>query len=452
MAWDTRLPCETGYTLSPRLPFLKTSGSLAATAATQPAMIPTMSDRRYRVLILTTHVIPYASPNYRALAEDPRLETVVAYCSLQGAEPGMDPEFGVQIQWDVPLLDGYKWVHVPNKSLRPRLAHFWGVWNPGLWKLVRTGGFDAVVIYTGYMCASFWLTVLAAKSVGIPVLISTDSTALQSREGKRWKESLKPFILRRVYSFVDVIMAASNASRKLAMELGISEKRIRVIRCGVDKESWLQRQEGADRRAVRASWDVPASAPVVLFCAKLQPWKRPLDLLEAFSKADLPCVYLVLAGEGPQRGEVEARVRALGLTERVRVLGFVNASQLPGIYRAADIFVLPSAYDPCPLVVPEAMFSGLPVILSDAVLGRLEMIDSGKSGYLYPCGDIGSLAGILKNIFTDTQRLQQLKEGVRRQMESWTTKEFLDCWFGAVDTAVHLRRSSVPADQGVIQL
>lgn len=398
-----------------------------------------MADQRYRVLILTTHVIPYSSPIYRSLAGDPRLETLVAYCSLQGAESGMDPEFGVQIQWDVPLLDGYKWVHVPNRSLRPGLGRFWGLWNPGLWKLVRKCSFDAVVIYTGYMCASFWITVLAAKSVGIPVLISTDSTTLQSREGKRWKEWLKPLIVRRVYSFVDLIMAVSNAAKKLAMQLGVPEKRIRVIRCGVNKEAWLASNGTFDRAAVRAGWNVPANAPVILYCAKLQPWKRPLDLLEAFAKADLPGVYLVFAGDGPQRAEVEARVQALGLTGRVHVLGFVNASQLPDFYRAADVFVLPSAYDPCPLVVPEAMFSGLPVILSDAVLGRLEMIEAGKSGYLYPCGDIGSLAGILQNIFADTQKLQQLKEGVRRQMESWTTREFLDCWFGAVEAALELR-------------
>lgn len=431
---------------------MNTSGFLASTAAAQPSTFHAMPGRPYRVLILTTHVIPYASPNYRAFANDSRMETLVAYCSLQGAEPGMDPEFGVQVQWDVPLLDGYKWVQVPNRSLRPRLGRFWGVWNPGLWKLVRSGGFDAVVIYTGYMCASFWVTVLAAKSVGIPVLISTDSTALQSREGKRWKEWLKPFIVRRVYSFVDAIMAASEAAKRLALQLGVPEKRIRVIRCGVDKEAWLASNGKFDRAAVRAGWNVPANAPVILYCAKLQPWKRPLDLLEAFSKANLPYAYLVFAGEGPQRGELEARVRALGLTERVRVLGFVNASRLPDFYQAADLFVLPSAYDPCPLVVPEAMFSGLPVILSDAVLGRLEMIDSGKSGYLYPCGNVGSLAEILMNVFADAQRLHQLKEGVRRQMESWTKEELLDCWFGAVEAAVQLRRSSNPATQGAAQL
>lgn len=401
-----------------------------------------MPDQRYRVLVLATHVVQYASPLYRALANDPRLETLVAYCSLQGSEPGFDPEFGVQVQWDVPLLDGYKWVHVPNKSLRPGLGHFFGLWNPGLWKLIRKGNFDAVVIYTGYMCASFWLAVLAAKSAGVPVLISTDSTTLQSREPKRWKERLKPFMLRRVYSSVDLIMAASNGAKKLAVQLGVPEKRIRVIRCGMSKEAWRDSNGNFDRAAVRAGWGVPENAPVVLFCAKLQPWKRPLDLLHAFAKANLPDAHLVFAGDGAQRGEVESRASALGIADRVRVLGFVNYSQLPGFYQAADLFVLPSSYDACPLAVPEAMFSGLPVVMSDAVLGRLEMIDVGKSGYLYPCGDIDSLAEILKRVFADPQLLKQLKEGVRRQIESWTTQEFLDCWINAVDAAVQLKRNS----------
>jgi len=400
-----------------------------------------MPDQRYRVLVLVTHVVQYASPLFRVLANDPRLEILVAYCSLQGAEPGFDPEFEVQVQWDVPLLDGYKWVQVPNRSLRPRLGHFWGLWNPGLWNLVRNGNFDAVVIYTGYMCASFWLTVLAAKSAGVPVLISTDSTTLHSREGKRWREWLKPFIVSRVYSFVDMIMVASNAAKKLAMTLGVPEKRLRIIRSGVDKEAWLASSAKCNRSAVRAGWKVPDNARVILYCAKLQPWKRPLDLLEAFAKANLPGVYLVFAGDGPQRNLLESRVHALGLADRVRVMGFVNLSQLPGFYYAADLFVLPSAYDPCPLVVPEAMFSGLPVILSDAVLGRLEMIDVGKSGYLYPCGDVDALAGILKHIFAEPEKLLQLKDGVRRQMESWTREEFVDCWVGAVEAAIRLNHN-----------
>jgi len=399
-----------------------------------------VSARRRRVLVLASHVVQYASPLFRLLAKDPRLDVLVAYCSLQGAEPGLDPEFGREIQWDVPLLDGYPWVHVHNKSLRPRLGHFFGLWNPGLWKLVRTGGFDAVVIYTGYMFASFWLTVLSAKSQGIPVIISTDSTTLRSRERRRWKEWIKPRVLRGVFSFVDVVMAASNAARTLAIGFGIAEERIHVIRAGGDKEAWTRRISACDRAAMRCELSIPEDAPVVLYCAKLQSWKRPLDLLRAFAKAGVSTSYLVFAGDGPQRSELDAEVRKLGLEQRVRMLGFVNASRLPGVYKAADLFVLPSEYDQCPLVVTEAMFSGLPVVMSDAILGRLEMIDDGKSGYVYPCADVDALADILKKVLSSRFLLQQLRSGVNRQMESWTASEFLDCWFEAVEAAVQFRR------------
>jgi glycosyltransferase involved in cell wall biosynthesis len=311
-----------------------------------------------------------------------------------------------------------------------------------LWPLVRSGGFDAVVIYTGYMFASFWLVVLAAKSRGIPVIISIDSTTLQSRDGKRWKQWIKPWVLRKVFSCVNVIMAASDAARALAMDRGVGEERIRVIRAGADKESWVQRLRSCDRAAVRREWNIDEDALVVLFCAKLQTWKRPLDLLTAFAKVDVSNAYLVFAGDGPQRSDLEAEVRKLGLERRVRILGFVNVSRLPCIYHAADLFVLPSEYDPCPLVVTEAMFSGLPVVMSDAVLGRLEMIDQGKSGYLYPSRDVNALAAILKKVLCSSSLLEQLKIGVRRQMESWTAEVFLGCWVGAVEAGVRLKQVS----------
>lgn len=396
--------------------------------------------RRYRVLIVTTHVIQYGSPIYRLLSRDPRLDVLVAYCSMQGAEPGRDPEFGMDIQWDEPLLEGYSWVHVPNKSPRPGLGRFFGLWNPGLWKLVREGGFDAVVIYTGYMCASFWITVLAAKTKEVPVLISTDSTTLHPRDHKRWKAWIKPFVVACVFRVPTVIMAASSAAKRLALHLGIPESRIVVIRSGVNKEPWVSRAKNSESAAIRARWGVPAEAPVVLYCAKLQPWKRPLDLLRAFAKANVQGAYLVYVGEGPQRRALEMEARSLGVSERVRVLGFVNLSQLPGYYCAADLFVLPSEYDPCPLVVCEAMFCGLPVILSDAVLGRLEMIHPGQSGYIYRCGDSDQLAAILKNVLENPHLLEKLKAGVQRQMESWTADEFLDCWVGAIEIAARSKR------------
>jgi len=401
-----------------------------------------LGNQTYRVLVLVTHVIPYGSSLFRLLARDPRLNLLVAYCSMQGAETGPDPEFGIEIRWDTPLLEDYRWVHIPNRSLRPGVGRFFGLVNPGLWTLIRSQSFDAVVIYTGYMCASFWIACFAAKSRGIPVLISSDASSLRQREGKWWKARLKPYILGHVYRYVDVLMAASSPVRDLAVNLGKPEEEIVRIRSGVDKDAWQTRLENFDRDSVRASWNVPPDALVVLYCAKLQPWKRSLDLLRAFAKAKVPGSYVVFAGDGPQRQELEREVERFGLGMRVRILGFVNDSQLPGAYKAADLFVLPSEYDPCPLVIPEAMFSGLPVLLSDAVIGRLEMIDPGNSGYTYPCGDEDALAALLRKILEDSVLLRHLKEGVARQMEHWTAADLLDSWVGAVALAKQLKQKA----------
>ena len=79
------------------------------------------------------------------------------------------------------------------------------------------------------------------------------------------------------------------------------------------------------------------TALVVLFCAKLQPWKRPQDLLRAFAQVVDANAYLVFAGEGPLRSELESESRSLGRRDKVRFLGFVNQSGLPETYTASDI-------------------------------------------------------------------------------------------------------------------
>ena len=73
---------------------------------------------KHRVLFVCTHPVQYAAPMFRRMAHDHRLEILVAYCSLEGAETYLDGEFGVSFAWDVPLLDDYRWICLPNWSRR----------------------------------------------------------------------------------------------------------------------------------------------------------------------------------------------------------------------------------------------------------------------------------------------------------------------------------------------
>jgi hypothetical protein len=120
-----------------------------------------MPDRRYRVLALATHPVQYMTPIFRRMAKHPSLDFHVAYCTLRGAEAGHDPEFGADIQWDVPLLDGYSWTHVPNRG--SSAESFFGLSNLRMGKLIRSGNYDVVLCFIGYVRATFWIACLASK-------------------------------------------------------------------------------------------------------------------------------------------------------------------------------------------------------------------------------------------------------------------------------------------------
>jgi glycosyltransferase involved in cell wall biosynthesis len=348
----------------------------------------------------------------------------------------------MHVKWDIPLLDGYSWIHVPNKSPKPARGRFPGLINPGLWKLVRTGGFDAVVIFTGYMHASFWIVLAAAKATGTAILFGTDGHELRSQDGERWKAALKSWMWPRVFGLADVVIVASSGGVALMRSLGIAPDRIVLTPNVVDNDWWARQAAGADPVRIRQRWDVPKDAPVALFCAKLQPWKRPQDALEAFAAADIPESFLVFAGEGPLRSKLEARARSLGIPDRVRFLGFVNQSGLPAVYRACDVLVLPSGYEPFGLVVNEAMLCGLPAIVSDRVGARYDLVSESKTGFVFPCGDVNALASILRKVLPDRDGLREMGDASRQRMEPWSPLQNVEALVTAVERAVAARRGA----------
>jgi glycosyltransferase involved in cell wall biosynthesis len=167
----------------------------------------------------------------------------------------------------------------------------------------------------------------------------------------------------------------------------------------------------------------------------LQPWKGPFDLLEAFARASTPESYLVFAGDGALRSSLEKRSAELGIADRVRFLGFMNQSQLPSVYCASDMLVLPSHYDAFGLVVNEAMICGLPLVISDCVGAKFDLLRPGETGYIFPIGDVDALAAILKELLHDPEKRARMGAAARHRMESWSPREFADGVARAVNLA-----------------
>jgi len=371
-----------------------------------------------RILLVLTHPVQYASPLFRRYAHDPGLDVTVAYFSLAGAERAFDPDFGVAVEWDVPLLDGYRWIHPPargGKVLRTAV----GWWNPGVWRLVRRGRFDVVVCY-GYRAASFWIAALAARISGAKLVWATDATRLEPRaDGAlvRAKAPVKRVMVPALLSTGDAVLAPSSRTVAFLNGLGLSRSRVFMTPFVVDNAFFERRAREADPAAVREGWDVPLDAFVSLFSGKLVPWKRPQDLLGAIARLDGG--YAVFAGDGPLRDDLAIRAERLGVADRVRFLGFVNQSALPGTYAAADILVLPSEFEPFGLVVNEAFASGTPAIVSSACGVVDDLIRDNETGFAYPCGDVTTLSALIEGLAESRERRDALARGARSRVDAW---------------------------------
>ena len=393
-----------------------------------------MSERRLRVLAIASHPVQYAAPIFRRMAQHPQLEFHVAYCSLRGAEAAHDSEFGQSIQWDVPLLEGYSWTHIPNRGSGSE--SLFGLYNPGLWKLIRDGHFDAVLCYTGYMRATFWIALVAAKLSGAAFLFGTDATTLVSRDERAWKRVAKRLAWPLLFRLADQVIVPSSGSRDLMHSLGITAERVTLTPYVVENQWWMSQSSAVDRESVRASCSANPGDFVVLFCAKLQPWKRPLDLLRAFAKLPVRNARLVFAGEGPLRQELEGEAKALGVGSRVRFLGFVNQSQLPAIYTGADVMALPSEYEPFAVVVNEAMCCGCPVVVSDRVGAARDLVAPVDTDFIFPCGDINALAALLARLAGDPALLLRTSRLAIARLQTWGPEQNVAAAVAAVEQAV----------------
>ena len=393
-----------------------------------------MPDHRYRILAVAAHPVQYMAPIFRRMAAHPGFDLHVAYCSLRGAEAGHDPEFGATVQWDVPLLEGYAWSHIPNRGSGDE--SFFGLRNPELSKLIREGNFDAVLCFVGYVRATFWIAWRAAKTSNAAFLFGTDTTTLAPRDGRVWKSTVKRILWPRLFRLADQVIVPSSGALDLMVSLGLSAERVTLTPYSVDNDWWMQQSAAVDRSAARASWGASASDAVILFCAKLQLWKRPGDLLRAFAKASPSNALLVIAGEGPLRSELESEAAALGIAARVRFLGFVNQSQLPAVYTSADLMVLPSEYEPFAVVVNEAMCCGCPVAASDHVGAARDLVAPVRKELVYPCGDVAALAALLKSALADRELLASLGRAAVAHIQTWSPERNIAATFEAIEIAV----------------
>ena len=254
--------------------------------------------------------------------------------------------------------------------------------------------------------------------------------------GSRWSITLA----RLTGGLADRVVVVSGAVREeMISRERFPADRIVLIENGVD----TRRFAPGDRAAAREALAVPQDAFAVAAVGRLSPEKAVADLLDAVARLVSGGVdaAVLLAGDGPLRGALEARAVALGLRRRVRFLGMV-ADPIP-VLQAADVFAMPSREEASPMALLEAMACARPVVVT-AVGGVPEIVADERSGLLVPPGRAESLAAALARLAGDADLRERLGAAARaRILERFDLDRMV-----AEHEALYRELASVPGGNG----
>lgn len=284
--------------------------------------------------------------------------------------------------------------------------------------LLRTEGIEVVHAHLAY--ASIW-GCLAGALARVPVVVtfhvapSTDP--LWSREGLR-----RVLRIRLANALARRAVAVSGAVRVAWGREGLDRDKVEVIHNGVALEALPTDPTPRAGIGLREELGIDPDSRIVLTVSVLRSGKGMPDLLSAIARlvAAGEDVTLLLAGDGPLHEELERRLGAEELRDRVHLLGFRR--DVPSLLATADVFALPSRWDALPTALLEAMAAGLPVVATETG-GIPEIVEDGVSGLLVPPGDPGRLAEALERILGDPVLARRLGEGARERVRRDFSRE-----------------------------
>lgn len=376
------------------------------------------TEKRLRVAVINSHPIQYFAPLYAYINHTTDVELIALYLSNFSIRGAKDAGFGIDVKWDIDLLAGYPHRFVGSRAATRELGGFTSIVAPELWKLIRRARFDAVIVH-GYAIAANHVAIAAARSVSTPVLMRCETHQLLRRNRSH---GVKSIIVRGLFGQCAAFLAIGSANADYYRALGIEGKKIFLMPYCVDNERFANASVMSpdERRSRRTALGVGDERPILLFSGKYLARKHPDKLIEAsrILAADGLTFHLAMVGSGELERHLRGLVAKYKLSN-VSFHGFVNQAELPKVYAACDVFVLPSQNEPWGLAVNEAMACGLPVVTTAEVGSARDLIDEGGSGSTSPTVGPKDLARTLRPLIQDSAHRHRLASAARTRISKW---------------------------------
>jgi len=252
-----------------------------------------------------------------------------------------------------------------------------------------------------------------SKLTGVPYLLTAhlgDVPGAVPEKTDRWFKWIYPFT-PPIWRSASKVVAVSEFTRQMALKH--YDVPIEVIPNGVDLDSLPVHQ-------LRN----PGSPPRIVFAGRFMEQKNPGHLLQALEMLRDLSWQCTMLGDGPLLESLRENVKASGLAERISMPGWVTPELVLAKFAESDLLVLPSRSEGLSVVGIQALGIGLAMLLSDAG-GNLELVRDGENGFLFPTGDVNTLAERLKKLIEDPSMLQSAQLKSREMARKFELSEVI---------------------------
>jgi len=369
-----------------------------------------------RLAIITTHPIQYNAPLFALLSS--RNEIIVKVFYTWGKNvltDKYDPGFEKKIAWDIPLLEGYEYEFVNNRSSKPGSDHFNGIDNPDLIDQVIKWKADAVLVF-GWAFKSH-LKLMRYFHGRIPVIFRGDSTWL--RKHSSVKNALRVWFLKWVYKHVDFAVYVGSQNENYFKICGLKSSQLIFGPHAIDNDRFLGFSDDYETRA--SDWKkklgISPDELVILYAGKLEKIKNPAFIVRLAKEfIGLPVRFLIV-GNGP----MEKLLREEAAENRqVTFIDFQNQLNMPVVYRLCDLFILPSVSETWGLSINEAMACGRGVLVRDTCGCATDLVTDNYNGFIFKVEELGRLIENIKEMVLDRQKVSSFGEKSVQKIKSYS--------------------------------
>jgi glycosyltransferase involved in cell wall biosynthesis len=368
----------------------------------------TVMNSAKRIAIVTGVPAPYREPVFERLANRSGVELKVFYCT----------DSHHNVAWSSEGKTSFEYVKEFPRNFTPKRFQrlpFFGYTNFGLSAALRDYEPDFVIVY-GYNQSAHWMAFRYCLANDVPFALRSDSN-VHIDLGLSWQNNIRRRLLRWLVKRAAAVLPVGSANRSYWEAFGAKPSQIHLAPYAVDNERIAN--------AVGERHPDLQGRVRFLYVGRLLPRKGVDLLIEAFNRIAGDRCSLTVVGDGPEAESLKA-AQTPKAASRTNWTGKLSNEETLKRYADADVFVLPSRYEPWGLVVNEAMAAGLPVIADRRCGAAIDLIDDGNTGLRLDELSAESLGEAMSRYIADPQSAAEQGTAARQRIQHWNFNRTVD--------------------------